>query len=113
MHEISLMQRVLEIAEAEAGRDGASRIHRIGLRIGPLAGVVPEAFAFAFDVVTRGTMAEGAGLEVEYLPLEATCRACSQRFQPQELGLTCPACGSPQADLVGGRELDLTTLEVS
>ena len=113
MHEVSLMQRVVEIAEEAARQNEATQIHRLGLRIGPLLGVVPEALEFAFDVVTRGTMAEAAKLEVQYLPLRADCLSCKQAFEPPGFDLTCPHCGSLQTQVEGGREMELTTLEVS
>ena len=59
MHEVGVMQSALEIALEQAGRQGASRIDCIALRVGPLSGVVPEALEFAFDVVARGTIAAG------------------------------------------------------
>lgn len=113
MHEVSLMQRVIEIAEEAAHQNEATRIHRLGLKIGPLLGVVPEALEFAFDVVTRGTMAEAAKLEVEYLPLRADCLNCKHPFEPPGFDLSCPNCGSLQTQVQGGREMQLTTLEVS
>ena len=72
MHEVSLMQSALEIAEEQACSQGATRIHAITLRIGRLAGVVPDALGLAFEVVTAGTRAEGASLEVE--TVEVVCR---------------------------------------
>jgi hydrogenase nickel incorporation protein HypA/HybF len=114
MHEVSLMQRVLEIARAEAQRHGAERVHRLRLRVGPLAGVVPEALEFAFDVVMRGTMVEGAALEVEYLPWRGRCPSCGTKFEPAGPGdFGCPSCGFEATEILGGRELELVSLEVS
>jgi hydrogenase nickel incorporation protein HypA/HybF len=113
MHEVGLMQSALELAEEQARLRGASRIHRITLRVGKLAGVEPEALAFAFDVVTAGTMADGASLGVESVPVACFCASCRAEFAPEELVFACPRCGVPSADVRTGRELDLVSLEVS
>jgi hydrogenase nickel incorporation protein HypA/HybF len=69
MHEVGLMQSTLAFALKRAADEGAQRIHRLTMRIGPLSGVVPEALEFAFEVLTQGTIAEGAGFEVERVPI--------------------------------------------
>src|SRR5262249_60815606 len=106
-------QGALELAREHAAREGASRIHRITLRVGALAGVVPEALEFAFDVVTRGTSAEGAVLEVERVPVVCACAGCGVEFMPDAAFFVCPTCGRPSADVRGGAELELIRLEVS
>jgi hydrogenase nickel incorporation protein HypA/HybF len=64
MHEMSLTQGVLEIIESASHREGFSRVRTVWLEIGTLAAVEPEALRFCFDVVTRGSCAEGARLEI-------------------------------------------------
>jgi hydrogenase nickel incorporation protein HypA/HybF len=113
MHEVSVMQQALELALEQAGCQGASRIHRIALRVGTLSGVVPEALEFAFDVVSRGTIAEGARLDVERVPVLCSCPACGLEFRPAEPDYDCPRCLRPRTRVVQGRELELAFLEVS
>ncbi len=71
MHEVGIMENTLAMAVKRAAEEGAHRIHRLTMRIGPLSGVVPEALEFAFVVLARGTIAEGARLEVERIPVDA------------------------------------------
>ncbi len=113
MHEVGLMQTALDIALEHAHREGAQRIHRITLRVGALSGTMPEALAFAFDVTTRGTPAEGARLEVERVPVVCRCSACAEEFEPPDIIFECPRCGQLSADVRQGRELELASLEVS
>jgi hydrogenase nickel incorporation protein HypA/HybF len=113
MHEVGLMQGALELAIAEAERHGARHIHQITLRVGRLAGVEPEALAFAFEVVTAGTMAEGARLEVESVPVVCHCPDCRDEFRPADFIFACPRCGRLSRDVRYGEELELATLEVS
>jgi hydrogenase nickel incorporation protein HypA/HybF len=113
MHEVGLMQRTLEIALEHAARHGARRISRMTLRVGTLSGVVPEALSFAFDIVMHGTIAEGAGLELETVPVVCFCPACEQEFAPPELFYECPRCHQLSTQVRQGQELELAYLEVS
>ncbi len=104
------MDAVLEQARAR----GATRVHRIVLRIGALSGVEPEALRFAFDVVTRKTMASEASLEVEPVPARAYCAACASEFEADgSVILSCPRCGNFSGDIRQGRELELAQIEMS
>jgi hydrogenase nickel incorporation protein HypA/HybF len=113
MHEASLMQATIEIAEEELRRQGATRIHALRLRIGRLAGVEPEALGLAFEVVTAGTPAEGATLEIETVEVVCRCQVCAEEFTPADFIFCCPRCGRPSSDVRRGRELELASLEVS
>ena len=113
MHEVGLMESALAIALQRAGEEGAQRVHRLTMRIGPLSGVVPEALEFAFDVLTRGTIAEGATLEVEHVPMVCSCSSCHLEFQPDDLFCECPQCHESRVKVQQGRELELASLEVS
>jgi hydrogenase nickel incorporation protein HypA/HybF len=107
------MQDALDIAEAQAREQGASRIHQLTLRVGALSGVVPDALEFAFEAVTRGSMAEGAALVLLHIPAEAWCRTCLRDFQPDEYLALCPLCQGFSGEIRRGRELELASLEVS
>jgi hydrogenase nickel incorporation protein HypA/HybF len=104
------MDAVLEQARAH----GASRVHRIVLRIGTLSGVEPEALRFAFEVVSRDTMAADAELEVDSVQARAYCSACEKEFEAEgSYILSCPRCGRLSADIRQGRELELSRIEMS
>lgn len=113
MHEVGLMQGTLAIALERAAQEGAHRIHRLTMRIGPLSGVVPEALEFAFDVLSCGTIAEGGKLEVEHVPIMCYCPRCRLEFQPDDLFCECPRCHDPRIEVRQGRELELASVEVS
>jgi hydrogenase nickel incorporation protein HypA/HybF len=113
MHEVGLMQRVLEIALKEAARQSACRIHQVRLSVGVLSGVVPEALEFAFSAVTAGTIAEGASLKIEPVEALCCCYRCGMEFEPSDWFYECPGCGNMSTDMRRGRELELTSLEVA
>ncbi len=113
MHEISLMQTILDTAQQQALAQGATQIHRIRLQVGAMAGVVPEALEFAFAVLTPDSMAVGGQLQVESLPVICFCKVCGQDFQPQDWIYECPHCHQLSRDIRQGQELILAGLEVS
>ena len=59
MHEMSLCESILDILKAQAAKDSFTRVKRVAVDIGPLSCVEPEALKFGFDVVMRGSLAEG------------------------------------------------------
>jgi hydrogenase nickel incorporation protein HypA/HybF len=113
MHELSLMESTLEIALENACGQGAQKIHQLNLRVGAMSGVVPEALEFAFDACTQGTIAAGALLKIELVPALCYCQNCDRTFAPPDLIYACPNCGRISSKLLQGRELQLTSLEVS
>lgn len=114
MHELSIMEETLNLAIVSARAQSAQRIHHLSLRIGLLSGVVPEALRFAFDVVTQGTIAEGATLEIEEVSILCHCTVCNQPFSPPDHYIyECPSCHQLSHTLLQGRELQLTSMEVS
>jgi len=110
MHELSIADAILHIALAHA--DGR-RIEAIEIKVGHLRQVVPDALAFAFTLVSEGTNAQGAQLEMEEVPAAGTCRVCGAESTFDGFPLACTGCGSLDVELVRGEELlvDALTME--
>lgn len=114
MHELGIMQSALAAVLDQARTHQAARVNRIVLRIGRLAGVDPEALAFAFDVVAKDTLASGATLEIDAVPGRARCAHCSEVFQVDAGWIfACPRCSRLSGDLTQGRELELSRIEMT
>jgi hydrogenase nickel incorporation protein HypA/HybF len=113
MHELSLMESTLEIALEYARKQGAQKIHQLNLRVGAMSGVVPEALEFAFDACACNTIAAGADLKIELVPALCYCENCDREFAPPDPIYACTDCGQISSKLIQGRELQLTSLEVS
>ena len=107
------MQSALEIAFEWAERQGADRIHRLGLRVGALSGVVPDALEFAFEALKPDTPAATALLEVEYVPLRAYCPTCEREFTADAFWGVCPICDRMDTEIRQGRELEIAFVELS
>ena len=113
MHEVSLMQDTLTLAEQRAKAAHAERIHCLRMRVGALSGAVPESLEFAFEILAKGTMAEGATLRLERVPIVCFCPTCEREFPAPDLYCECPGCHQVSLDIRQGRELELASLEVS
>lgn len=113
MHELALAEGMLGIVEDTARRNGARRVTRVCLEIGALAHVAPEALRFCFDAVTRGSLAEGASLEIVATPGRAWCMPCGASVTLAQRGEACPRCGSYQLQLAEGDEMRVREIEVA
>lgn len=112
MHEMAVANSVLEAVRTEARRFPGAHICKVGLRIGELAGVDPDAMSFCFDALVRDTNLEPLTLEIEFCPRRHGCRTCGRLFSVAAENTPCPACGGLLSEFVGGDELELAYLEV-
>ena len=113
MHEMSICQALMDQVERIASEQGASRVDKIVLSIGPLSGVEPELLSRAYEVSRAGTVAENAELEIETGPIMVECRKCGTSGEAAVSRLVCSSCGDWQVNLTQGDELLLLRLEVS
>ena len=110
MHEVSIMMSIMDVALKTASDEGASKIKKISLKIGKKSGVVEDSLEFAFDMVTKNTIAEEASLEIESIPLVGECLSCGNVFESEEF-LVCPKCDN-FAKALSGQELTIQSIEV-
>jgi hydrogenase nickel incorporation protein HypA/HybF len=112
MHELSIAMALVEMATEKLETLGAVRVEALHLRLGPLSGVVRDALEFSFGLAAEGTPIQGARLVFQDVPLVVRCPTCGD----QEIGtlqsFRCPLCDAPTGQVVQGRELELSALEV-
>ena len=111
MHELGIASRVLEIAVSEAARHDAARVTAVRLRVGVLRGVVPEHMVFLFGEVARGTIAEGARVDIEPEPVSIDCEACGA-LESASFSFECPSCGRAGVRVSGGDALSVAAVEL-
>ncbi len=109
MHELSIAAAAVEICRAES--DGG-RVVRVELEVGRLRQVVPDALAFAFELVAQGTPVEGAELVIHEVPVRVACADCAVEAEVSAFPLACARCGSLAVEVVGGEELRVEALEI-
>lgn len=113
MHEMALCEAIVQALEEQASVHAYSRVRRVRLAVGPLACVEPEALRFSFDACTRGTLAEGAALDILRTDGSAWCFACGEAFPVTGHGQPCPTCGGHRVQVTGGDELTIKDMEVA
>ncbi len=112
MHEMSLCEGILQVLQKSAQSQGFRRVKTVWLEIGALSGVEVEAMRFSFDVVMRGSLADGAKLEIIDLPGQAWCMQCAKTVTVKQRFDACPKCDSYQLQVTAGDEMRIKELEV-
>jgi hydrogenase nickel incorporation protein HypA/HybF len=110
MHEFSIASAVVDTAVKHArGR----RVTAVSVRHGRLRQVVPDSLEFAFGIVSRETVCEGARLEQESVPARLRCEACDREWEIEMPVFRCPTCGGADVHVLSGEELEVESIEVS
>lgn len=112
MHELAITQSILDIAQRAAAEHRVQRIREIRIKIGDYSGVVPQCIQYYFDVISRDTVAQGAVLRMERLPIVMRCETCGWEGTVDKHHIQCASCGGTQLKLLQGREFYVDSLEV-
>ena len=97
MHELPVIERITRIAISHAETNLAKKVVRIRIRVGELTDLEEEWMQRYFDFVSKGTLAEGAVLEIEWTPVMFRCDVCAKVFPVKIREVTdvlCPSCAS-------------------
>jgi hydrogenase nickel incorporation protein HypA/HybF len=111
MHELSLIESLLNIVDDYAVADAFQRVNSLKLSFGRLSCLDRQCLEFAFSVQSVGTKAEGAILDFEILPARIHCLTCDRESTMDGTWDLCPECQSPDVILTGGTE-ELKLLEM-
>lgn len=122
MHEFSIASEIWNSVAKAAQQHGGGRVKSIKLEIGVLNLLAEEQMQFWIGMLAEQSGSPGAEVHITYLPARVRCRACgteSEASLPEgDLDhlllptLTCPACGSPDVEITGGREIRVVSAEV-
>lgn len=113
MHELAVCQSLLREVERAARAHGATEVCAITVAVGPLSGVDAPLLARAFTVARGGTLAAGAALEIQAVPIVVWCSSCAIETPVAANALLCARCGAWQVDLRSGDELLLMRMELT
>jgi hydrogenase nickel incorporation protein HypA/HybF len=112
MHELSIAMSIVDMAQEEAEQRDVT-IDAVYLALGPLSGVVADALLFSYEIACNGTRLEGSRLVIKQIPIEVFCPACKTQKVLSSMQLfCCPECGTPTSDIIHGKELQVTALEI-
>ena len=112
MHELAVAQALVDQVNAVIDQHNAALASLICVRIGPLAGVVPELLATAFPLAAAGSRMEHAQLEFTHAPIQVHCQTCGAETEAAMNRLVCGACGDWHTQLISGDELVLESVEL-
>lgn len=107
MHEVSLCEGIVAaVRQRAAGRPVA----RVRIRAGVMLRVGTPSMQQAFALLTAGTEAERAVVELLQVPAQLTCHGCGQQGETSVPLAVCPVCGGSDVQVAGGDELVLESI---
>jgi hydrogenase nickel incorporation protein HypA/HybF len=121
MHEFSISSEIVKAILDTAGRNGGRKVLSFRLEFGELMLLNVEQVTFWVGELLKGSMAEGAKINVKTIRARIKCGACGYHgvltSEGNSLlqGLTpqcCPECGSLQSTIVKGRECLLKRIQL-
>jgi hydrogenase nickel incorporation protein HypA/HybF len=110
---MSIVQALIEQVHVEVEQsDHEGRVAGLDLVIGRMSGVHVDSIRFAFEMLTPGTLLEGADLRIDEPAAKLTCQQCGSEQDIDQIMLDCPACGSERIRIAGGQDLLLQSIEL-
>ena len=110
MHELSVAENILEIVKENLSTTGS--VKKVKVRVGKLANIIPDSLEFCFDAITKGTIFEGAKLEIENVNIMAHCERCGVDSEVEGYLFQCKTCGKTDVKIISGNELQVVELEI-
>jgi len=105
MHELSIAADIIDIAEDFVRDHRTNKIIRLELEAGQLSGIVTASLEFALDLAVKNTVLEKAEIVLSEVPGRSKCNKCQTIFEVSDWFTPCPACGSMDLEITGGKEL--------
>lgn len=109
MHELPITEGILKIVNEEADKNNVKKVVSIKLVIGELTGILPQCIQLYFDLLSKGTKAEGARLIIKKVSVRKKCLICSSENDIEVN--CCRFCKSRQLKLTGGKEFYIESME--
>lgn len=112
MHELPITQSILEITLRHAEQANAQHVAAINIVVGQLSSVIDDSVQFYWDMISEGTIAQGAILHFQRNPVILQCLACKNEYIPSDEDFTCPNCHGESIKIISGEEFYLDSIEV-
>lgn len=111
MHEVSIIENVIDIVSKKAEENNLIKVNKISLMIGELSGVMSDSLIFAFQCVSKGTMLENTEFQIQKMEATARCENCGVIFKIDHFNKICPSCKRFSNNILTGYELYVNTIE--
>ena len=112
MHELSIAQGIVDIIRQYVPEEQTADVRLVKIRVGPLAGVVPDSLDFCFGAIVNDTPLSTARLDIEEVQLQSQCGGCGEVFTVEGAYFLCPRCGSSDVKVISGTELQVVEIEL-
>lgn len=112
MHELSIATELFKQVEKIIEDEHLNKVISITLKIGKLHQIVPEAFDFATEVITKGTKSDGVKIIYNEIPISIKCNQCRRENEVKDFYFICEKCGSSDVEIISGNELMFESMEV-
>ncbi len=115
MHELALTRNVVDTVVNEAQKAEATQVKAVYLVIGYARDIIDSLFEGCFEYLSRDTVAHGAELVIERIPLTVRCRECGMVYHidvRDDGTWPCPRCGERDYELNSGMEFYISRIEV-
>ncbi|MGD0036435.1 MAG: hydrogenase maturation nickel metallochaperone HypA [Bacteroidota bacterium] len=113
MHELSVAQSIVEIIRQHVPEPDWDRVIVVRLKIGAVAGIVPESLEFSFQAITAESLLSHARLEIEFVPFRIHCNTCDTKTENEDGFALCGKCGSTDTKMLSGSELNISEIEIA
>jgi hydrogenase nickel incorporation protein HypA/HybF len=115
MHELPVINKILNIALKHVQKNHVQKVVAIHLQIGEMSDLEDKWMQQYFDYLAKETIAAGARLKIKRIPVMMKCSDCRASYTVkirEKASLACTECGSSNGTMVSGREYSMTNMEV-
>ena len=112
MHEMSIVQSLVELCEKNLNENGGGEIKEIVVKVGRLSGVEAHYLQSCYDVFRQGTVCENAELKINIQDVVIECEKCGYKGVLEQNNSICPKCGSRNLKVTDGEDLYLMSLVI-
>ena len=135
LHELSVATSIFEAVLEVASKHSAKKVLEVNIDVGELTLLNPDQLALAFEVLSKGTVVEGAKININVIKARARCNKCGEEWNlnlsymtptmSHVMAMTCPACdlkaffrgvcpkcGESDFDFISGSELVIKSIRI-
>lgn len=111
MHEVSIVYDVIQIVEENSKLNNINKVNKVFMKIGEFTCIDENSIRFAFEILRKNTLCEGATLEIERVKGKARCNICNEEFMIDFTNKLCPKCKFYSSNIISGYELLVYEIE--
>ena len=113
MHEVHLVQAIIETVEKQAAAQKAKRVTLVKIRCNALTSHSGDHVRFSFDIVKKDRpLVKDAELKLNEVEPLLRCKKCNHQFHGHHLPDVCPKCGSLEVLAVNPTDMVLEGFEI-